>query len=74
MTGGRLTITLAADVTAFNAAMDRARSRFTEFAARVMANPEARAAFHRAQRASPPPMPCGAYYRARTRRRTRRNR
>lgn len=37
-------------------------------------DPEARAAFARAQRANPPRLPHGAAYRARTRRRTRKNR
>lgn len=70
-----ITIHLAVDVSAFNAAVDRARVALAEFAARFLHGPEMRARFLRARRASPPPMPAlGARYHQRCRSRTRRNR
>lgn len=68
-------ISLAADATAFNAAVDKARVALADFAAAFLHGTEVRTAFYRARRASPPPMPAlGARYHQRCRRRTRRNR
>lgn len=68
-------IRLAVDTTALNAALEKAGRQFAEFARAVLANPVARAAFERAQK-QPAPIRGGhgPAYRARARRRTRRNR
>lgn len=68
-------VVIKVDTTAFNAALEKAGRAFAEFAARVLANPDARAAFERAQKQ---PLPIagghGPAYRARARRRTRSHR
>lgn len=68
---GEIRLEITVDTSRFTATVERARESFEKFLAQVLANPEACAAFYRAQRAHPARMPAlGAAYTRRLRRRT----